>query len=47
MAGASTNTARTSAGTIGQPHATRAWKYIAPEMYACAPSARLNTPDVL
>ena len=28
-AGASTNTDRTRAGTIGQPHSSRAWKYMA------------------
>ena len=35
------------AGTIAHPHSTRALKYMAAETYACAPNARLNTPDVL
>ena len=46
-AGASTNTERISAGTIGQPHPSVALKYMAADMYAWAPKARLNTPDVL
>ena len=45
--GASTNTARISAGTVDHPHSTRAWKYIAAETKACAPNARLKTPEVL
>ena len=45
--GARTNTARTSAGSVGQSQSVRALKYRAAEMYAWAPKARLNTPDVL
>ena len=36
-----------TAGTVAQPHSTLALKYIAADTYACAPKARLNTPDVL
>ncbi len=32
MAGATTRTARTKAGTMLQPHSFRAWKYRAAEM---------------
>ena len=46
-AGASTNTERMRAGTMPQPHSSRALKNIAADTYACAPNARLNTPDVL
>ena len=40
-------TDRMNAGTVAHPHSTRALKYIAADTYACAPNARLNTPDVL
>ena len=47
ISGAITNTARITAGAIPQPHATRPLKYIAADTYACAPKARLKTPDTL
>ena len=47
MSGASTSTERTKAGTMSQPHSTRAWKYMAADTNAWAPKARLNTPLVL
>ena len=46
-AGASTNTERMRAGTMLHPHSSRALKNMAADTYACAPNARLNTPDVL
>ena len=45
--GASTTTDTRTAGTSGHSHSTLALKNIAAETYACAPNARLNTPDVL
>src|SRR5581483_6754076 len=47
MSGASTSTASTNEGTVPQCQTTRALKYIAADTYACAPKARLNTPEVL
>src|SRR5918995_7123550 len=47
MNGANTNTDKIRAGTVPQPHSSRAWKYMAADTYAWAPKARLNTPDVL
>ena len=32
---------------MDQPHSSCAWKNSAAEMYAWAPKARLNTPEVL
>ena len=45
--GANTTTDSRIDGSSGHSHSTLVLKNIAAETYACAPNARLNTPDVL
>jgi hypothetical protein len=47
ISGARITTDTITDGQIPQPHTVWALKYRTADAYACAPNARLNTPEVL